>query len=61
VNVEQRKTKGLGEKPVPVPICPPKIPHGLTWAHGHTTYPYKLFTNALPTARVIYDREAMKE
>jgi hypothetical protein len=21
----------LGEKPVPVPLCPPQIPHGLTW------------------------------
>jgi hypothetical protein len=24
-----QKTKELGEKPVPVPFCPPKIPHGL--------------------------------
>jgi hypothetical protein len=22
----------LGEKPVPVPLCPPQIPHGLTRA-----------------------------
>jgi hypothetical protein len=21
----------LGEKPVPIPLCPPQIPHGLTW------------------------------
>jgi hypothetical protein len=21
----------LGEKPFPVPLCPPQIPHGLTW------------------------------
>jgi hypothetical protein len=26
----QGKTEKLGEKPVPVPLCPPKIPHGLT-------------------------------
>jgi hypothetical protein len=24
------ETKGFGEKPVPVPICPPQIPYGLT-------------------------------
>jgi len=24
-----RTTKLLGEKPVPVPLCPPQIPHGL--------------------------------
>jgi hypothetical protein len=26
----QVKTKELEEKPVPVPLCPPQIPHGLT-------------------------------
>jgi hypothetical protein len=26
----QGKTQELGEKPVPVPLCPPQIPHGLT-------------------------------
>jgi hypothetical protein len=26
----QGKTKELREKPVPVPLCPPQIPHGLT-------------------------------
>jgi hypothetical protein len=26
----QGKTELLGEKPVPVPLCPPQIPHGLT-------------------------------
>jgi hypothetical protein len=25
----QEKTEELGEKPVPVPLCPPQIPHGL--------------------------------
>jgi hypothetical protein len=24
------RTEVLGEKPVPVPLCPPQIPHGLT-------------------------------
>jgi hypothetical protein len=28
----QGKTEGLGEKPGPVPLCPPQIPHWLTWA-----------------------------
>jgi hypothetical protein len=23
------ETEELGEKPVPVPLCPPQIPHGL--------------------------------
>jgi hypothetical protein len=27
LTVENRQ---LGEKPVPVPLCPPQIPHGLT-------------------------------
>jgi hypothetical protein len=26
----QGKTEELGEKPVPMPLCPPQIPHGLT-------------------------------
>jgi hypothetical protein len=26
----QGKTEELGEKPVPVPLCPPQMPHGLT-------------------------------
>jgi hypothetical protein len=26
------ETEELGEKPVPVPLCPPQIPHGLTRA-----------------------------
>jgi hypothetical protein len=28
----QGKPEELGEKPVPVPLCPPQIPHGLTRA-----------------------------
>jgi hypothetical protein len=37
MNMEQqwddtdRKTEELGEKPVPVPFCPPHISHGLPW------------------------------
>jgi hypothetical protein len=27
----QDKIEELGEKPVPVPLCPPQIPHGMTW------------------------------
>jgi hypothetical protein len=31
-NVTDRgKPKYSGEKPVPVPLCPPQIPYGLTW------------------------------
>jgi hypothetical protein len=44
VNMEQRwndtdrgKTEGLGEKPVPVPLCPPQIPHGLTWLRNRAS------------------------
>jgi hypothetical protein len=35
------KTKQLGEKPVPVPFCPPQIPHGLSRARiqPSTKYP----------------------
>ena len=25
------KTEVLGEKPAPIPLCPPQILHGLTW------------------------------
>jgi hypothetical protein len=28
------KTEELGEEPVPVPLCPPQILHGLTQAFG---------------------------
>jgi hypothetical protein len=27
---DRGKPKYSGEKPVPVPLCPPQIPHGLT-------------------------------
>jgi hypothetical protein len=29
-NEIDRETEVLGERPVPVPLCPPKNPHGLT-------------------------------
>jgi hypothetical protein len=32
-----RKTKELGEKPVPVPLSPPQIPHGLTWTRSRAS------------------------
>jgi hypothetical protein len=28
----QGKTEELGEKPIPLPLCPPQIPHGITRA-----------------------------
>jgi hypothetical protein len=28
--IDREKPKYSGEKPVPVPLCPPQIPHGLT-------------------------------
>jgi hypothetical protein len=36
------ETEGLGEKPVPVPLCPQQIPHGLTGLRGE-----RLATNVL--------------
>jgi hypothetical protein len=33
----QGKTEELWEKPVPVPLCPPKIPHGLTRARNRAS------------------------
>jgi hypothetical protein len=32
------ETEVLGEKPVPMPFCPPQITHGLTRDPSHTTY-----------------------
>jgi hypothetical protein len=29
---DRGKLKNSGKKPVPVPLCPSQIPHGLTWA-----------------------------
>jgi hypothetical protein len=28
--IDRRKPKYSGEKPVPVPLCPPQIPHGVS-------------------------------
>jgi hypothetical protein len=33
----QGKTEELGEKPVPVPLCPPQIPRGLTQVRTRTS------------------------
>jgi hypothetical protein len=30
-NDTDRKTKVLGGKPIPVPLCPLQVPHGLAW------------------------------
>jgi hypothetical protein len=30
-NDTDEKPKNLGKKPVPVPFCPPKITHGMSW------------------------------
>jgi hypothetical protein len=40
----QGKTEVLGEKPVPVPLCPPQIPHALT--RGHWCYSLPLATGS---------------
>jgi len=29
--VDEWMNMALGDKPVSVPICPPKIPHGMAW------------------------------
>jgi len=31
------KTRVLTEKPVSVPLCPPRITHGLTWNWTHAS------------------------
>jgi hypothetical protein len=32
IKIWQEKTEELREKPVPVPLCPPPILYGMTWA-----------------------------
>jgi hypothetical protein len=39
------KAKELREEPVPVPLCPPQIPHGLMWVH--TIHYYQIKNNNL--------------
>jgi hypothetical protein len=41
----QAKTEELGEKHVPLPLCPPQIPHGLT---GSRTWPPRSETGDWP-------------
>jgi hypothetical protein len=45
----QGKTEELGEKPVPVPLCPPQIPHGLTraWTQASAVRGRRLTTWAM--------------
>jgi hypothetical protein len=52
----QGKTEELGEKPVPVPLCPPQIPHGRPAAnrlsHGTASYVFT-YTPATKPWRII--------
>jgi hypothetical protein len=45
----QGKTEELWEKPVPVPLCPPQIPHGLTraWTRASAARGRRLTTWAI--------------
>jgi hypothetical protein len=45
----QGKTEVLGEKPVPVPLCPLQIPHGLTrnWSRASVVRGRQLTTWAM--------------
>jgi len=36
IDSNREKTEALGETPVPVPLCPPQIPHGLAWDRNRT-------------------------
>jgi hypothetical protein len=47
------ETEELGEKPVPVPLCPPHIPHGLTWAR--TRAELLILTDILFLPQIIYE------
>jgi hypothetical protein len=49
----QGKTEELREKPVPVPLCPPQIPHGLTRARTRASAVWgrRLTTWAMPRPR----------
>ena len=52
----QGKTKVLGEEPVPVPHCPPQIPHGLTWDRTRTSAVggWRLTAWAMARPRITY-------
>jgi hypothetical protein len=41
----QGKTEVLDENPVPVPLCPPQIPHGLTWDRTRASVPHAYWVN----------------
>ena len=36
IDSDRAKTEALGETPVPVPLCPPQIPHGLAGDRNRT-------------------------
>jgi hypothetical protein len=50
----QGKTEVLREKPVPVPLCPPQIPHGLTQDQSPASEVggWKLTTSAIPQPKL---------
>jgi hypothetical protein len=50
----QGKTEVLGEKPVPVSLCPPQIPHGLTRDQIRATAVRGRRLTAWAMARTIY-------
>jgi hypothetical protein len=41
------ENRQIGEKPVPVPLCPPQTPHGLTRDRTRTSAVRRLATNRL--------------
>jgi len=63
---KQGTAEVMGEKFVPVPLCPPQIPHGLTWNYtqasalaGRRTPPPVLHGVSYVTRRNIYDRNTV--
>jgi hypothetical protein len=47
----QGKPEGLGGKPVPVPLCPPQIPHGLPWERTRAAAVRRRQLTVCPVAR----------
>jgi hypothetical protein len=48
-----RETKGLREKPVPVPLCPPQIQHGLPWDQTQASVMRSLQQTACAMAQLV--------
>jgi len=36
IDSDRANTEGLGQTPVPRPLCPPQMPHGLAWDRNRT-------------------------